>query len=74
MVTVITQVVVDKEDQAFQNATKPIGQFYTKEEAEALRIEKGYQIAEDSGRGYRRVVASPEPKRIVEIETVNFDR
>lgn len=68
--TIITQVVVDKEDQAFKNATKPIGQFYTKEEAEALRIEKGYQIAEDSGRGYRRVVASPEPKRIVEIETV----
>ena len=68
--TIITQVVVDKEDQAFKNATKPIGPFYTKEEVETLRIEKGYEIVEDSGRGYRRVVASPEPKRIVEIETV----
>ena len=61
--TIITQVVVDKEDQAFKNATKPIGPFYTKEEAETLRVEKDYEIIEDSGRGYRRVVASPEPKR-----------
>ena len=68
--TIITQVVVDKEDQAFKNATKPIGPFYTKEEAETLKIEKGYKIVEDSGRGYRRVVASPEPKRIVEIEMI----
>ena len=68
--TIITQVVVDKGDQAFKNATKPIGPFYTKEEAETLKIEKGYEIVEDSGRGYRRVIASPQPKRIVEIETV----
>lgn len=68
--TVITQVVVDKEDEAFKNPTKPIGPFYTEEEAKALKEEKGYDVVEDSGRGYRRVVASPMPKRIVEIETI----
>ena len=68
--TVITQVVVDKEDEAFRNPTKPIGPFYTEEEAKALKEEKGYDVVEDSGRGYRRVVASPMPKRIVEIETI----
>jgi carbamate kinase len=70
VVSIVTQVVVDKEDGAFENPTKPIGPFYTKEEAEKLRDEKGYDIVEDSGRGYRRVVASPQPKKIVEIETV----
>lgn len=68
--TVITQVVVDKEDEAFKNPTKPIGPFYTEEEAKALKEEKGYDVIEDSGRGYRRIVASPMPKRIVEIETI----
>lgn len=68
--TVITQVVVDKEDEAFRNPTKPIGPFYTEEEAKAIKEEKGYDVVEDSGRGYRRVVASPMPKRIVEIETI----
>lgn len=68
--TVVTQVVVDKEDKAFENPTKPIGPFYSKEEAERIVKEKGYNIVEDSGRGYRRVVASPMPKRIVEIDTV----
>lgn len=68
--TVITQVVVDKEDEAFTNPTKPIGPFYTEEEAKALKEEKGYDVIEDSGRGYRRIVASPMPKRIVEIETI----
>jgi len=68
--TVITQVVVDKEDEAFKNPTKPIGPFYTQEEAQKLKEEKGYDIVEDSGRGYRRVVASPMPKRIVEIQTI----
>ncbi len=68
--TIITQVVVDKKDDAFNNPTKPIGPFYTKEEAEELKKEKDYNIIEDSGRGYRRVVPSPKPKRIVEIETV----
>ncbi|MBZ2175190.1 carbamate kinase [Schnuerera sp. xch1] len=70
VVTIITQVVVDKEDQAFKKVAKPIGPFYTKEEAKVLKKEKGYNIIEDSGRGYRRVVASPQPKRIVEIETI----
>lgn len=68
--SIVTQVVVDKSDAAFQDPTKPIGPFYSKEDAEKLRDEKGYSIVEDSGRGYRRVVASPQPERIVEIETV----
>lgn len=68
--TVVTQVVVDKEDIAFSKPTKPIGPFYSEEESNKLIDEKGYEMIEDSGRGYRRVVASPEPKRIVEIETI----
>lgn len=68
--TIITQVVVDKEDNAFKNPTKPIGPFYSKEQANAIIDEKNYDMIEDSGRGYRRVVASPMPKRIIEIETV----
>jgi len=74
VVSLVTQVVVDKADPAFQNPTKPIGGFYTKEEAEALVAEKGYDVKEDAGRGYRRVVASPIPKRIVEIEEVKMLR
>ncbi|TCS91217.1 carbamate kinase [Keratinibaculum paraultunense] len=68
--TIITQIVVDKDDDGFKNPTKPIGPFYSKEEALRLKEEKGYEIIEDSGRGYRRVVASPKPKKIVEIETI----
>ncbi len=68
--TVLTQVRVDPEDPAFKSPTKPIGAFMTKEEADALVKEKGYTVVEDSGRGYRRVVASPKPVEIVEIETV----
>ncbi len=68
--SIVTQVVVDKEDAAFENPTKPIGPFYTEEESKAMSKEKGYDMIEDSGRGYRRVVASPAPKRIVEIDTV----
>lgn len=68
--TVVTQVVVDKNDSAFKNPTKPIGPFYTKEEAEKLKADKGYDIVEDSGRGFRRVVASPRPEKIVEIDAV----
>ena len=70
VVTLITQVVVDEKDEAFTNPTKPIGKFYTKEEAEKLEIEKGYKMVEDSGRGYRRVVASPRPIDILEKESV----
>lgn len=67
--TIITQVEVDKNDKAFENPTKPIGSFMTKEEADVL-ISKGVNVVEDAGRGYRRVVASPKPKSIVEIETI----
>lgn len=70
VVTVVTQVVVDKDDSAFENLTKPVGMFYTKEEADKIKEEKGFTFVEDSGRGYRRVVASPMPQRIVELETV----
>ncbi len=68
--TVLTQVEVDLNDPAFENPTKPIGAFMTKEEAEALAAKKGCQIVEDSGRGYRQVVASPKPKAIIELETI----
>ena len=69
-VTLITQVEVDKNDKAFENPTKPIGSFYTEEEAKKLEVEKGYCMKEDAGRGYRRVVASPKPIKIVEIMTI----
>lgn len=68
--TVVTQVVVDKNDKAFTNLSKPVGMFYSKEEAEHITLEKGFTFVEDAGRGYRRVVASPHPKNIVELETV----
>ncbi len=68
--TVITQTLVDKNDKAFSNPTKPIGKFYTKEEASQISKEKGYQFVEDAGRGYRRVVPSPAPQRIIEEEVI----
>lgn len=71
-VTVLTQVVVDKKDPAFINPTKPIGSFYTKEEADKLYIERGYIFKEDAGRGYRRVVPSPQPQKIVEAKTIDL--
>ncbi len=64
--TIVTQVVVDKNDEGFQNPTKPIGSFYTKEEAIKLEKEHGYIMKEDAGRGYRRVVASPKPVDVIE--------
>lgn len=70
VVTVVTQVVVNKTDQAFKNPTKPIGIFYTEEEAKNLAEEKGYTMKEDSGRGWRRVVPSPMPEKILEIDTI----
>lgn len=69
-VTVITQVVVDKEDAAFKNPTKPIGSFFKQEQAETMMSETGYIMKEDAGRGWRRVVASPLPKAIVEEEVI----
>ncbi|MDU4715092.1 MAG: carbamate kinase [Anaerococcus sp.] len=67
---VVTQVMVDENDEAFNKPTKPIGSFLTKEEAEAKQKENGYEYVEDAGRGYRRVVASPIPKEIIEINIV----
>lgn len=69
--TIISQVIVKEDDPAFENPTKPIGGFYNKEEAEILEEEKGYDIIEDSGRGYRRVVPSPIPVDIVEKEIIS---
>jgi carbamate kinase len=66
VVTVVTQVVVDKNDPKFKNPSKPIGEFYTKEVAEERKKASGWDIMEDAGRGWRRVVASPLPKEIVE--------
>ncbi len=68
--TIVTQVVVDANDSAFQKPTKPVGMFYSKEEAEAISKEKGYTFVEDAGRGYRRVVPSPKPIKIVELPLV----
>lgn len=70
VVTVATQMVVDENDPGFKNPTKPIGPFYSEAQAKAIAQEKGYAVKEDAGRGWRRVVASPIPKRIVEIEAV----
>lgn len=68
--TIVTQVVVDKKDRAFKNPTKPIGQFYSEQEAKKLAKEKGWTVKEDAGRGWRRVVASPKPKDIVEKKSI----
>ncbi len=68
--TVITQVLVDIKDKAFQNPTKPIGGFMTQEEAHHKKDELGWSIVEDAGRGWRRVVASPLPVEVVELDTV----
>jgi carbamate kinase len=68
--TIITQVEVDTQDSAFSNPTKPVGPFYTEEEAKQITKETGYTIKEDAGRGYRRMVPSPRPKSIVEIEFI----
>lgn len=68
--TILTQVQVDPADPAFSNPTKPIGAFMSKEEAEILAKERNYTVMEDAGRGYRRVVASPRPQSIVELDTI----
>ncbi|SDK85949.1 carbamate kinase [Natronincola ferrireducens] len=68
--TIVTQVVVDKNDPGFENPTKPVGSFFNEEEAKILMDKKGYTIKEDSGRGWRRVVASPEPLDVVEAPII----
>lgn len=67
---IISQVVVDQSDEAFTNPTKPIGSFYTKEEAEELMANTGDQYIEDSGRGYRKVIPSPRPMKVVEKDII----
>ena len=69
-VTVVTQVLVDENDQAFAKPSKPIGAFYTKEQADKIAAEKGYTMVEDAGRGYRQVVPSPKPVDVVEKDAV----
>jgi carbamate kinase len=70
VVTMVTQVRVDPEDPAFEEPTKPIGHFMTREQAEFAAREYGYIVKEDAGRGYRRVVASPLPQEIIEIDAI----
>jgi carbamate kinase len=69
--TIVTQVLVDKNDPAFQNPTKPIGSFMNAEQAARKRAEEGWQMVEDAGRGWRRVVPSPLPKAIVERDAID---
>ncbi len=68
--TVVTQIAVDPKDPAFQNPSKPVGDFYTKEQAEQIEKEKGYTFKEDAGRGYRQVVPSPLPQKIMELNSI----
>ncbi|MBU1048780.1 carbamate kinase [Candidatus Bipolaricaulota bacterium] len=68
--TIVTQVVVDKQDPAFSNPTKPVGPFYSEAEAKALESDKGYNVREDAGRGWRRVVPSPDPISIHEKDSI----
>lgn len=71
VVTVATQIIVDRNDPAFHNPTKPIGPFYTEEEAKELEALNGWTVKEDAGRGWRRVVPSPKPLHIVELNPIN---
>ena len=68
--TVVTQVLVEESDPAFQHPTKPVGAFYDRETADRIAAEKGYTMVEDAGRGYRQVVASPKPVDVIEKNTV----
>ncbi|PLS83839.1 MAG: carbamate kinase [Actinobacteria bacterium] len=70
VVGLLTRVIVDREDPAFSEPSKPIGPFYSREEAEQYHDEEGWAIAEDSKRGYRRVVPSPQPREIVELDAI----
>jgi len=72
VVTMITQVLVDGDDPAFRNPDKPIGPFFEEDRAEQLRREQGWRMIEDSGRGHRRVVPSPEPKRVIQKDMIKL--
>lgn len=69
-VSLVTQTIVDQSDPAFSNPTKPIGPFYSEEEAKTVSSERGYTVKEDAGRGWRRVVPSPKPQKIVEADII----
>lgn len=69
---IVTQVVVDKNDQAFKHPTKPIGSFYSETEAKELQTKNNWTFTEDAGRGWRRVIPSPEPIDVVEKNTINL--
>jgi carbamate kinase len=69
-VTVVTQVLVDKNDPAMHNPSKPIGSFYKEEEARAKMAQEGWAMVEDAGRGWRRVVPSPQPQEIIECDAI----
>lgn len=68
--TIVTQIAVDPNDPAFENPSKPVGDFYTKEKADEIAKEKGYTFKEDAGRGYRQVVPSPLPMKIMELDSI----
>ncbi len=70
VVSLVTQVLVDRDDPAFQYPSKPVGSFYNRQEAELLSVQRGYTMKEDAGRGWRRVVPSPLPREILEFETI----
>src|SRR5690625_866667 len=70
IINILSQAEVSKDDPAFQDPTKPIGRFYTEEEAKRLAKEKGWVVKEDAGRGWRRVVASPIPQSIIGFEAI----
>jgi|SRR5690625_2281993 len=72
VVSLLTQTEIAKDDPAFDDPTKPIGRFYSEEKAKKLAIEKGWIVKEDAGRGWRRVVASPEPKAIIGSEMIKL--
>jgi len=72
VVTMITQVIVNKDDPAFDNPTKPIGPFFTRQEADELARQRGWKMIEDSKRGYRRVVPSPKPTRIIQRDMIRL--
>ncbi|PIE32542.1 carbamate kinase [candidate division KSB3 bacterium] len=72
VVSLVTQVLVDRDDPSFANPTKPIGPFYKKEEGQKIQQERGWKVVEDSGRGYRLVVPSPMPQRILESDVIKM--
>ncbi|MDR1855737.1 MAG: carbamate kinase [Desulfovibrio sp.] len=70
VVTILTQVLVSPDDPAFHEPTKPIGPFYTQAQAEEFRRREGWHVADDSGRGWRRMVCSPQPRKVLEFNTI----